>query len=116
MALSTGGLPGLLDRHLLLSAVEAPKTTFDGQPLYRSLAEMAAVYAYAIARNHAFADGNKRTALLTALTFLAMNGHFVTSDLSWVDLMVRAASDAAFSREELVRAFALRMSANEEVE
>lgn len=112
----SGGKPGVLNKGLLLSAVEAPKATFDGNPLYASLAEMAAVYAWSIARNHAFIDGNKRTALLVAWTFLAMNGQRIALDASWVDLMERAASAPAFDRAELVRAFAANMSVNETVE
>ena len=38
------------------------------------LPELAAAYAYGIARNHPFVDGNKRTALLTMYTFLGVNG------------------------------------------
>ena len=112
----SGGKPGVLNRSLLLSAVEAPKATFDGKPLYVALAEMAALYAWGIARNHAFVDGNKRTALLVAWTFLAMNGQRIALDLSWVELMERAASSPEFERAELVRAFAARMSVNESVE
>ena len=39
------------------------------------LAEIAAAYAFGIARAHAFVDGNKRTAFVTALTFLRLNGY-----------------------------------------
>jgi death-on-curing protein len=54
-----GGAPGILDGNLLISAVEMPGMTFDGKPLYGSLAEMAGTYAWGLARNHAFLDGNK---------------------------------------------------------
>ena len=47
-ALLTGGAPGLRDTNLLESAVGAPRATFDGRPLYRSLAEMAATYAWGL--------------------------------------------------------------------
>ena len=40
-----------------------------------SLAEIAAAYAFGIAKAHAFIDGNKRTAFVTAATFLRLNGH-----------------------------------------
>ena len=39
-----------------------------------SLEEIAAAYAFGIAKAHAFVDGNKRTAFVTALTFLRLNG------------------------------------------
>jgi death on curing protein len=103
-ALAQGGAPGLLDGNLLISAVEMPAMTFDAKPLYGSLAEMAAAYAWGIARNHAFLDGNKRTALVTALTFLRLNGCAIRVGLAWVEIMVRVASDPDYSRVELVEA------------
>ena len=100
-ALSTGGASGLRDTNLLESAVGAPQATFDGRPLYGSLAEMAATYAWGLARNRPFVDGNKRTAFVTALTFLEMNGKPIDVDEradEWVDLMVRIASDSTLDR------------------
>jgi death-on-curing protein len=59
-----GGADGLRSEELLLSAIMAPRATWDGAPLYASLAEMAGAYAYGLARNHPFIDGNKRTAFV----------------------------------------------------
>jgi len=112
----SGGTLGIINRGGLLSAIEAPKATYDGAPLYASLAEMAAVYVWGIVRNHPFTDGNKRTALLIAITFLATNGRPITVDETWVDLMVRVASEPGFQRDELVRAFASRMAQDVPVE
>jgi len=69
-----GGLPGLRDKGLLESAVAAPKASFGGQPLISDPVEVAAAYLFYLCRNHPFADGNKRTALATALVFLEANG------------------------------------------
>jgi death-on-curing protein len=69
-----GGLAGLRDRALLESAIAQPMATFGSEPLHVDLFEMAAAYLYHIVRNHAFLDGNKRTGLIVALTFLAING------------------------------------------
>ncbi len=99
-----------------MSAIEMPKTTFDGQPLYPSLAEMAGTYAWGIVRNHPFVDGNKRSALLTALTFLQMNGHEIHVGMEWVDLMERVASDHNLQRSDLVTAFRHEMTNDETVE
>ncbi len=69
-----GGSGGLRDRGLLTSAVARPQQLFSyGQPS-PDLASLAASYAYGIARNHPFIDGNKRTALVAARTFLLLNG------------------------------------------
>ena len=108
-ALASGGAAGILDLNLLVSAVLAPSTTFDGRPLYGSLAEMAATYAWSIARNHAFVDGNKRTALMTALTFLELNGRKLQVGPEWVDVMVRVASDEGFPRSALAGEFVRAM-------
>ena len=42
--------------------------------------ELAAAYAFGLARNHAFVDGNKRTAIVTAMLFLQLNGYRMTAD------------------------------------
>jgi death on curing protein len=70
-----GGLEGLRDRSLLESAVAQPIAQFGGQFLHADIFEMAATLHFSLVLNHAFLDGNKRTAVLAALTFLAINGH-----------------------------------------
>lgn len=67
------------------------------------LAELAACYAFGIARNHAFVDGNKRTAFLAVVTFLGLNGvEFVVDDASAVatfrDLAAGALTEDGLSR------------------
>lgn len=69
-----GGSSGLRDMGLLQSAMGNAEATFGGHYLHETLVEMAAAYLYGICRNHPFVDGNKRTAVATALTFLDMNG------------------------------------------
>jgi death on curing protein len=95
--------------------LETPLQTFDGNPCYGSLAEMAATYAWGIVRNHPFVDGNKRTAFLTALTFLEINGRPIRVGLEWVEIMVRAASDPEFTRRHLVEAFRGALGTDEPV-
>lgn len=70
----SGGIHGVRDLRLLESALAQPEASFDGEYLHRDLYEMAAAYLFHIAQNHPFADGNKRTALVTALVFLHGNG------------------------------------------
>jgi len=68
-----GGAEGVRDEGLLKSALARPLHRFayaDDKP---DMAELAAAYAFAIARNHPFVDGNKRTALVVFRTFLALN-------------------------------------------
>ena len=68
-----GGRPGLRDLGLLSSALAMPQASFGGTYLHTSLPEMAAAYLFHLAQNHPFVDGNKRTALATALAFLWLN-------------------------------------------
>jgi len=67
-----GGALGLRDDGLLDSALARPLNRAGyGEP---DVAELAALYAIAIARNHPFVDGNKRSAWSALVTFLALNG------------------------------------------
>ena len=72
-----GGGEGVRDEGLLDSALQRPLDKLGyGDP---DLAELAAAYAYSIARNHPFIDGNKRTALVVSFTFLYVNGLKMTT-------------------------------------
>lgn len=68
-----GGSPGIRDKGLLESAVATPRAGFDGNYLHPTLVDMAAAYAFHIAQNQPFVDGNKRAALGAALVFLDLN-------------------------------------------
>jgi death on curing protein len=69
-----GGASGLRDEGLLDSALARPvnKHAYEG---CTDVAVLAAAYGFALARNHAFVDGNKRVAFLAVGVFLAINGH-----------------------------------------
>ena len=68
-----GGGVGLRDAGLLESALTRPVNRWNyGED---DPAELAAAYAFGVARNHPFIDGNKRTAWVLARLFLAVNGH-----------------------------------------
>ena len=69
-----GGLSGIRDLGLLDSAVAMPRQRFDGQFLHKDILEMAGAYLFHIAGNHAFHDGNKRTAVIAAFVFMDVNG------------------------------------------
>lgn len=69
-----GGAAGVRDQGLLESAVAMPRASFGEAYLHEDLAHMAAAYAFHIAQNQPFLDGNKRTGLVAALVFLDLNG------------------------------------------
>lgn len=70
-----GGSFGIRDLGLIESAVARPKATFGGEYLYPSLFDKAAALLQSLLKNHAFVDGNKRTALTSAGIFLRKNGY-----------------------------------------
>jgi death on curing protein len=68
-----GGAEGIRDLGLLLSALAMPEAGGRGQYCYTDLFEMPAAYLFHIVKNHPFVDGNKRTGVVAAIVFLAMN-------------------------------------------
>jgi len=84
-----GGSPGLRDVGLLESALARPKNLAAyGDP---DIAALAAAYAFGVAKNHPFVDGNKRTSAVISRLFLRLNGYDVTASEAerlrvWLDL------------------------------
>jgi death-on-curing protein len=73
-----GGAQGLRDENALESALHrAENKAAYGEPTAH---ELAAAYIYGLAKNHAFVDGNKRAAIVTAMLFLQLNGWIMTAD------------------------------------
>jgi len=96
-----GGSEGLCDEGLLLSALARPQNLLAyGEPA-PDLASLAAAYAYGIARNHPFVDGNKRTALVAARTFLILNGVDLEASQDDKVLAFLSLAEGAVSEEEL---------------
>lgn len=93
-----GGVPAVRDRGLLESALAAPRNHFAyGE---HDLCTLAAAYAYALTRNHPFADGNKRIAFLAAYTFLGINGRELSASEEDVVHMVVGLSARSVSADE----------------
>ena len=87
-----GGAAGVRDIGLLESALARPRNlALYGAP---DVAELAASYAFGLARNHPFIDGNKRVGLEAALLFLEINDYAMeVSDEELIDLVLRTAQD-----------------------
>ena len=68
-----GGSPGVRDEGLLDSALSRPRQKYDYEAS-ATIYDIAAAYAFGIAKNHPFIDGNKRTAFVAAAVFLQING------------------------------------------
>jgi death on curing protein len=69
-----GGADGVRDQGLLESALGRPRHLFAYSDPTPQVPQLAAAYAFGIAKNHAFIDGNKRTAAVVCETFLNLNG------------------------------------------
>ncbi len=87
-----GGLQGIRDMNLLLSAIETPKAAMFGNDLYPTVYNKAAAYLYHIVQNHPFNDANKRTGFGAAYLFLkANNVSILFDDESFESLVVEVA-------------------------
>jgi len=94
-----GGASGIRDKGLFESALARPQNLAAyGEP---DAAALAASYAYGLAENHAFVDGNKRTALVALEYFLVINGFELTADDGQCVFVMLSVASGAFSEEEL---------------
>ena len=96
-----GGPPGIRDRGMLKSALDRPKNkwTYGEQ----DLAKLAAAYAFGIARNHPFVDGNKRASLLSIVTFLGLNGIDFVADNAEAVVIIQGLAAGEIDEEGLSR-------------
>ena len=96
-----GGAAGLRDEGMLRSALERPinKWTYEQAPL----AELAAAYAFGLAKNHAFVDGNKRIAFMAMMVFLRKNGVAFAPDPAQATTIILALAAGEVSEESLTR-------------
>jgi death-on-curing protein len=95
------GAEGIRDEGLLDSALARPKNllAYGGKTV--SLTRMAAAYAFGIASNHPFVDGNKRTALVVSLTFLELNGIEISSTQEDIYMIFWLLAQSKLSEREL---------------
>jgi death on curing protein len=96
----SGGSPGLRDQGLLESALSQPEMTFDGQPLYPTLADKAAALGYSLVMNHAFVDGNKRVGHAAMETFLILNGYEIAAEADDQEQVILGVAAGTISRED----------------
>ena len=97
-----GGSGGIRDETLLDSALAKPKNVFaygDEHDLFR----LAASYAYGIARNHAFVDGNKRIAFMAMMGFLLKNGVVFDPEPAQSTSIILSLAAGEVSEESLTR-------------
>ncbi len=105
-----GGLAGVRDKALLLSALARPQQLEAyGNP---DAADLAAAYAVGIARNHPFLDGNKRTAIIVSGgVFLPLNGYEIVADNREIIRVMLAVAEGLMDDAELAAWFRTYMKA-----
>jgi death-on-curing protein len=99
-----GGLAGLRDPGLLESALDRPKNLLVYQPK-STLFALAASLCVGLAKNHAFHDGNKRTALLATRAFLYLNGQILEPPQDEEVMTLVAVAEGSLSEEPLASWF-----------
>lgn len=96
-----GGAAGLRDDGMLRSALERPINKWQYEQA--ELPELAAAYAFGLAKNHAFVDGNKRIAFMAMIVFLRLNGvHFAPAP-AHATAIILALAAGEVSEESLAR-------------
>jgi death-on-curing protein len=95
-----GGAPGSRDRGLFESALARPQNLLSYEGV-GDLARLAACYAFGLAKNHAFVDGNKRIAFIAAAVFLRINGHRLVADQAQATLVMLSVASGSFGESEL---------------
>lgn len=96
-----GGLQGIRDVNLLMSAMEMPRSRMFGQDLHPTIYDKAAAYLYHIVCNHPFNDGNKRTGFGAALLFLKANSIPIKFDKKKYENLVVEVAKGKVSKKEI---------------
>ncbi|MBU2550028.1 MAG: type II toxin-antitoxin system death-on-curing family toxin [Proteobacteria bacterium] len=96
-----GGARGIRDEGLLASASARPKNLFNYEPDKASVLRLAASYAFGLARNHPFVDGNKRVALVVSLLFLKLNAMDLSAPMEERYQVFMALADGSLNEDEL---------------
>lgn len=96
-----GGAPGSRDEGMLRSALERPlnEWRYEQAPLE----ELAAAYAFGLAKNHAFVDGNKRIAFMAMMVFLHKNGASFSPDPAQSTAIILSLAAGEVSERSLIR-------------
>lgn len=98
-----GGLKGIRNTNLLLSAIDTPKAAMFGEDLYPSVYDKAAAYLFHIVQNHPFNDENKRTGFGATYLFLKANRvSILLSDEDFESLVIEVAKGKV-TKEEIAR-------------
>ena len=96
-----GGAPGLRDEGMLRSALDRPINKWRYEQA--DVPELAGAYAFGLAKNHAFVDGNKRIAFMSMSSFLWKNGVRFSPQPAHATAMILSLAAGEVSEESLTR-------------
>ncbi len=103
-----GGIDGVRDAGALESAMTRPQNL--ASYATPEAGDLAAAYAFGTARNHPFADGNKRVAAVVSETFLRLNGYALEVDDAGLVMEFFALAAGESSEDELAAWFRERIA------
>ncbi len=107
----TGGADGIRDLGGVESAAAQPQMSFDGVPLYPTIAESAAALCFSLVMNHPFVDGNKRVGHAALETFLVLNGYELMGDVGDAEKLMLNLAAGEVTRDELLNWIKSQMTA-----
>ena len=97
-----GGSFGILNQGALESALAAPQQTMFGDDLYSDIASKAGILFYLLVKNHAFMDGNKRTAVACLLRFLRINDYRLKATEDELYQLTMDVATSALDKEQVM--------------
>jgi death-on-curing protein len=98
-----GGAYGIRDIGLLESALAQPLAGFSGEYFHADVFEMAGAYLFHLSRNHPFIDGNKRTALASALIFLEYNSIEINAEFDDLEELTLKVAQGQMNKEQTAK-------------
>jgi len=101
--LDQGVEPHLRDEGLLDSALAMPRQQFSGEYMHPDIPSMAAAYAFHIASNHPFEDGNKRAATAAMILFLCDNGWSFDATADEAEPVILRLASGELTKQELTK-------------
>ena len=104
-----GGSLGVRDEGLLESALARPQHKF-AYAAKADWATLAAAYAFGLAKNHGFVDGNKRVAFMAAYVFLGLNGYDLDADEPDIVATMEGVASSTVTEAALARWFRMHIA------
>lgn len=103
----------LLHENALDYLVETVAGEMFGQPLYPEISDKAGLYLFSVVSNHVFQDGNKRTGLAAALSFLLRNGYTFQEELTAIQVDGKSIPDGKYNHNAHLYNFTIAVASGQ---